>query len=44
MFKSIYYKIMHQNLFKLGLINVSIPQEAKCFNTPHLYTTDAHFL
>ena len=23
--------------------NVSIPQRAKCFNTPNLYTTDMHF-
>ena len=43
-FKSIGHKIMVQNLYKLGLINVSIPQEAKCFNTPILYTTDAHFI
>ena len=35
---------MVQNLYKHGLINVSIPQEAKCFNTPHLYTADAYFL
>ena len=34
---------MVQNLYKVGLINVSIPQEAKCFNTPHFYTTDGHF-
>ena len=42
--KSIYLEIMVQNLYKLGLTNVSIPQEAKCFNTPILYTTDTHFI
>ena len=34
---------MVQNLYKLGLKNVSIPEEAKCFNTPHLYTTNPDF-
>ena len=35
---------MVQNLYKLGLINVSKPQEAKYDNTPHLHTTNAHFI
>ena len=39
-FKSIYHKIMLQNLYKLGL---SIPQETKCFNAPHLYSTSNTF-
>ena len=43
-FKSIGHKIMVQNLYKLGLINVSIPQQVKRFNTPILYTTNAHFI
>ena len=34
---------MVQNLYKLGLINLWIPQKAKYFNTPHLYTTDPSF-
>ena len=34
---------MVQNLYKRGLINVSIPQKAKCFNAPNLYTTNPHF-
>ena len=33
---------MVQNLYKLGLMNVSIPQEAKYFNTPILYTTNTN--
>ena len=35
---------MFQNLYKLGVVNVSIPKETKCLNTPHLYTTDRHFI
>ena len=35
---------MVQNRYKLGLINVSILQETKCFNTPHLYTPDTHLI
>ena len=35
---------MVQNLYKLGFTNVSIPEEAKCFDTHNLYTTDTHFL
>ena len=31
---------MAENLYKLGLRNVSIPLEAKCFNTSIFYTTD----
>ena len=34
---------MAQNLYKFWTQNVSIPQGAKCFNTPILYTTDTHF-
>ena len=34
---------MIQNLYKFELIYVSIFQEAKCFNTPNLYTTDPLF-
>ena len=43
-FKSIYQKVMAQNLYKFGLINVSILQEAKCFNTPILYTNDKNVI
>ena len=43
-FKLIYYKMMVQNFYKLGLTNVSIPQAAKCFNDPILYTANAHFI
>ena len=32
---------MVHNLYKLERLNVLIPQEVKCLNTPHLYTTDA---
>ena len=32
-----------KNLYKFWAQNVWIPQEAKCFNTPILYTSDAHF-
>ena len=35
---------MVQNLYKLGLINVPIPQEAKFCNTPNLYTTNVTFI
>ena len=35
---------MVQNLYKLELISVSIPQEAKCFNAAKLCTTDTHFI
>ena len=35
---------MVQNLYKHGLTNVSIPQEVKCFNTAHLYTTNIYFI
>ena len=35
---------MVENLYKLGLINVSMPQAAKCFNTPILYTTNTYFI
>ena len=38
------HKIMVQNLYKPGLVNVSTPQETRKFNTPHLYTTDAHLV
>ena len=31
---------MVENLYQLGLTTVSIPQEAKYFNTPISYTTD----
>ena len=34
---------MVENLFKLGLVNVLILQEAKCFNTANLYTTGTLF-
>lgn len=30
-------------LYKFWPQNVSIRQEAKCFNTPIFYTTDTHF-
>ena len=35
-----------ENLLKYigGLVNVSIYQEAKCFNAPHLHTTNTHFI
>ena len=41
-------KIIHrldivQNFYKFWGQNVSIPQEIKFFNSPMLYTTDAHF-
>ena len=38
-------KIIHtvQNLYIFCAKNVSIPQEAKRFNTPILYTINAHF-
>ena len=35
---------MVQNLYKLRLINVSTPEEEKCFNTLYRYATDAHFI
>ena len=47
-FKSIYHKNyterfdIVQNLYKFQAHSVSIPQEAKCFNTPMSYTTDAY--
>lgn len=41
-FKSIDHKFLVQNLCKYGLIYVSLPQEAECFNTTHLYNTDAN--
>ena len=37
-FKSIYHKIIVQNLYKFWSQNVPISQEAKCLNTPNLYT------
>ena len=43
-FKPIYQKVRAQNLYKLGLINVSILQEAKCFNTPISYTNDKNVI
>ena len=43
-FKSIYHKIMVQNLYKLGLINVSIPQETKCFDSPIFRSNDTDFI
>ena len=43
-FKSIYHKIMVQNLYKLGLINVSIPQEAKCFDSPIFHSNNTDFI
>ena len=40
-------KVIHkdiiQNLNKCWAQNVSISQEAECFNTPILYTADTHF-
>ena len=38
------FKILVQNPYKLRFLKISIPQEAKCFNIPILYTANTHFI